>query len=227
MPRPNGIPTPYGRVPHLSSKTSRRGIHATWSLDGAASSMAPPVQTAVARPAHELDIGAALAAEANVGPVVHGDRRGPAAMQHQATAAAGAPAVARHEPPPAPRPPDRGAEIQLLEQGMPPGAVHAAGSSDGTPLTHRAEEAPRRAHRADPENPMAPAIWATQHNTSACPKWFASRRSRVRIPLAPLSKMPASRPVLVSVQSSGPVAGIPCWCSESCRYGPRRGGGGL
>ena len=31
----------------------------------------------------------------------------------------------------------------------------------------------------------------------------------------------------VSVQSSGPGAGIPCWCSESCRYGPRRGGGDL
>ncbi len=31
----------------------------------------------------------------------------------------------------------------------------------------------------------------------------------------------------VSVQSSGPWAGIPCWCSESCRYGPRGGGGDL
>ncbi len=32
---------------------------------------------------------------------------------------------------------------------------------------------------------------------------------------------------LVSVQSSGPWAGIPCWCSESCSHGPRRGGGDL
>ena len=31
----------------------------------------------------------------------------------------------------------------------------------------------------------------------------------------------------VTVQSSGPWAGIPCWCSESCRYGPRGGGGDL
>ena len=31
----------------------------------------------------------------------------------------------------------------------------------------------------------------------------------------------------VSVQSSGPWAGIPCWCSESCSHGPRRGGGDL
>jgi hypothetical protein len=33
--------------------------------------------------------------------------------------------------------------------------------------------------------------------------------------------------LLVSVQSSGPGAGIPCRCSESCRYGARRGGGGV
>ncbi len=38
---------------------------------------------------------------------------------------------------------------------------------------------------------------------------------------------PANRRFGVSVQSSGPWAGIPCWCSESCRYGPRGGGGDL
>ncbi len=31
----------------------------------------------------------------------------------------------------------------------------------------------------------------------------------------------------VSVQSSGPWAGFPCWCSESCSHGPRGGGGDL
>ena len=31
----------------------------------------------------------------------------------------------------------------------------------------------------------------------------------------------------VSVRSSGPGAGIPCCCSESCRHGPRGGGGDL
>jgi hypothetical protein len=33
--------------------------------------------------------------------------------------------------------------------------------------------------------------------------------------------------IYVSVQSSGPGAGIPCWCSESCGHGPRGGGGDL
>jgi hypothetical protein len=33
--------------------------------------------------------------------------------------------------------------------------------------------------------------------------------------------------VRVTVQSSGPGAGIPCWCSESCGHGPRGGGGDL
>ena len=40
-------------------------------------------------------------------------------------------------------------------------------------------------------------------------------------------EVPANRLSLVSVQSSGPWAGIPCWCSESCSHGPRRGGGDL
>jgi hypothetical protein len=31
----------------------------------------------------------------------------------------------------------------------------------------------------------------------------------------------------VSVQSSGPAAGILRLCSESCEHGPRRGGGDL
>jgi site-specific recombinase XerD len=31
----------------------------------------------------------------------------------------------------------------------------------------------------------------------------------------------------VTVQSSGPWAGIPCWCSEFCSHGARRGGGGV
>jgi hypothetical protein len=31
----------------------------------------------------------------------------------------------------------------------------------------------------------------------------------------------------VTVQSSGPAAGIPCWCSESCSHGSCAGGGDL
>jgi hypothetical protein len=31
----------------------------------------------------------------------------------------------------------------------------------------------------------------------------------------------------VTVQSSGPAAGIPGWCSEFCGHGPRGGGGDL
>jgi hypothetical protein len=31
----------------------------------------------------------------------------------------------------------------------------------------------------------------------------------------------------VTVQSSGPAAGIPCWCSESCAHGSCAGGGDL
>ncbi len=35
------------------------------------------------------------------------------------------------------------------------------------------------------------------------------------------------REIQVTVQSSGPAAGIPGWCIESCRHGPWRGGGDL
>ena len=41
------------------------------------------------------------------------------------------------------------------------------------------------------------------------------------------TKRPAVQVFFVTVQSSGPWAGIPCWCSESCRHGARRGGGDL
>ena len=41
------------------------------------------------------------------------------------------------------------------------------------------------------------------------------------------TETPANGPICVTVQPSGPTAGIPCWCSESCVYGSRGGGGGL
>jgi hypothetical protein len=81
----------------------------------ARSSMAPPVHAGMARPTAQLNVLAALVPEPSVGPVMHGHRRRPATMEHQAAAAAGAATIARHEPPPPPpRPPDRRAHVQLV-----------------------------------------------------------------------------------------------------------------
>jgi hypothetical protein len=42
-----------------------------------------------------------------------------------------------------------------------------------------------------------------------------------------LQRSPSKRAKWVTVQSSGPWAGIPACCSESCEHGACRGGGGL
>jgi hypothetical protein len=120
------------------------GLHGAPSLalecSTARSSMPAPVHAAMASPTDQLSVLASLVPEAGIGAVVHGDRRRSAAVEHEAPAASGAAAIARHEPPLAPSPPNRRAEIQLVEHRMPPGPTHAADSSDATPVTHGPDE---------------------------------------------------------------------------------------
>ena len=91
----------------------------------------PPVHAAMARPAQQLDVASALPPKAGVGPMVDRDRRRASTVQDQRPSAPGAAPVARHEPPPPPRPPHRRAEIQLIQQRVPPTHAHEPSSGPG------------------------------------------------------------------------------------------------
>jgi hypothetical protein len=128
-PHPVSSPTPYGRVPLPSS-----GHHGTPSmpLDPLPPApMPPPVHAAMARPAQQLDVASALPPKAGVGPMVDRDRRRASTVQDKRPPAPGAALDARHEPPPPPRPPHRRAEIQPIQQRVPPTHAHEPSSGPG------------------------------------------------------------------------------------------------
>jgi hypothetical protein len=86
--------------------------------------MPPPVHAAVAMPAQQLDVGAALAPKPGIRPVVDRRRRRAPAVQHQRPATVRAQPVARHKPPPAPSPPDRRAHVQPVQRRVTTPTAH-------------------------------------------------------------------------------------------------------
>src|SRR5947209_18000918 len=92
---------------------------------------------------------------------------------------------------------------------------------------------PVRLHRARATRLQAPQSIAGLPTTRArglpkrVPKLRSSESTEENSEHLAELKTPGNNSYDVTVQSSGPAAGIPAWCSESCGHGSCRGGGDL
>jgi hypothetical protein len=160
---------------------SWRGVPAA-GYRAAEPSVPPPVHATMARPAQELDIAATLATEPDVGPMMHGHRRRAAPVQHQSTPAARTATIARHEPPPAPCPPQQ----RVSSRGRHEPSVQDGASAQSAPIASKTVSSSGGEHdRSSPE--------------------ILSGRGRFR-PTTPLRSHPPHSPVTPEVAGSSPVA---------------------